>query len=72
MTDYDPNAEEESWHISYCGGEYWIHKDTDRYRTDPKWYVYRVNDNRESTRFYSRPAGAFLALSTGAIKWEDT
>ena len=71
MTDYDPNCWEPSWHIEYCGGRYRFHKETSRHRTAPKWYVERLNDARVSKRFYSRPSGAFLALSEGAIVWED-
>jgi hypothetical protein len=70
MTDYDPNKPEARWHVDYCGGKYEITKDCSRYRTGPKWYVKRVNDRRYSKRFYSRPSGAFLALSEGAIVWE--
>jgi hypothetical protein len=71
MNDYDPNAQEDSWTIEYCGGQYRIFKDTERPRTAPKWYVFRCHDHRFSRRFYSRPSGAFLALSTGAIQWSD-
>lgn len=67
---YDLNASEESWYIEYCGGRYNIHKETTRPRTAPKWFVERLNDERTSRRFYSRAAGAFLALSEGAIVWE--
>jgi hypothetical protein len=70
MTDYDPNSDEESWHIEYCGGRYLIIKDTSRRRLAPKWYVERLNDLKVSRRFYSRPSGAFTALSEGAIVWE--
>jgi len=68
---YDPNAPEETWFVQYCGGEYQIRKDVTRPRTAPKWYVDRMNDLRLSKRFYSRPAGAFLALQCGAIEWRD-
>jgi hypothetical protein len=70
MTDYDPNSPEENWAVTYCGGRYLIKKDCGRFRTEPKWYVKRMNDRRYSKRFYSRPSGAFLALSEGAIIWE--
>ena len=68
---YDPNAFEEPWTVQYCGGQYLIKKDITRPRLAAKWYVDRLNDLRISTRFYSRPSGAFLALSTGAIQWSD-
>lgn len=76
MTDYDPNSPERGWTVSRTNDRgsmdsYWIEKDTSRPRTAPKWLVQRVDDLKVSKRYYSRAAGAFLALSEGAIVWED-
>jgi hypothetical protein len=68
---YDPNAHQEPWAVTYCGGRYLIKKDITRARTAAKWFIKRMNDRRISVRYYSRPSGAFLALSEGAIKWSQ-
>ena len=62
--------EKADWVIQYCGARYVIKYDTSRAYLSPKWYVKRCHDNAYSVRYYSRPAGAFMALSEGGIKWE--
>jgi hypothetical protein len=62
--------DKEPWMIESCGGVYQIKHDTARGYLAPKWYVQRMNDLSTSKRYYSRPSGAFTALSTGAIEWE--
>lgn len=59
----------DDWNVQHCGGDYIIRYDQKRRYLQPKWYVGRVNDLRRSTRWYSWPNGAFLALQTGAIVW---
>lgn len=70
---------DDPWLIEFAGCRYEIKRDTGREEEvrratgiphAPCWYVQRMTDLAESKRYYSRPAGAFLALSEGAIKWE--
>jgi len=57
-----------TWYITQGGEQYEIRYDHTRPYLSPKWYV--VDDlNMRSKRYYSWASGAFLALSTGAIKW---
>ena len=77
MNDYDPNSPETGWTVKRANrlgsmDSYWIMKDITRPRTAPKWFVRRVDTLGTSTRFYSRASGAFLALSEGAIVWENS
>lgn len=58
------------WEIKHQNKKYRIMYSPDRGYTQPKWWVLRIDDVKTSTRFYSFAAGAFLALSSGAIIWE--
>ncbi len=55
--------------VKYEGAKYSIMYDSSRKYLQPKWYVQRWNDLRVSERFYSRPHGAFWALTDGRINW---
>lgn len=63
------NPENDSWFVSFAGGEYEIAYCNTRPHLSPKWFVIRKNDMAQSERFYSWPDGAFRALCSGAIKW---
>ncbi len=62
-------SDQDPWEIEHCGGKYRLRYDQTRKYLQPKWYVIRVNDLRVSSRWYSWPEGAFLALRTGAVVW---
>jgi len=63
--------QKETWFVQYCGGEYEIRYNVNRNYLQPKWFVKRMNDGKESVRYYSRAGGAFISLSSDAIKWEE-
>ena len=60
----------DSWFVQYCGGEYEIKYNPNRSYFQPKWFVKRKNDGKESKRYYSAPTGAFTAILTGSVVWE--
>lgn len=57
--------------VEFNGCSYRIRYDSSRRLTQPKFYVQRMSDFRDSERYYSFPEGAFSALTWGRIKWVD-